>query len=149
MNIAISSKQLGNLKDFILPSLPPRPDGQVQPSSDMGFGSVRLGKLERLWEGKTHPMVIVEEYEDPVPPFMQLRPSTSLRRKGPGVLELPKGVIRFKKMMAEGVYEYVTSYVLCYLKLLEPLVNIKAMQFINNLAPQYHEPLRACLKEVR
>ena len=160
MNINLTGNQLNDFKDFILPSLPPNPN-KGKPVNDlpftwtgslprneigrMQFGSVRLGGIERLWEGKLHPMVIVEEHTKEFSPALQLRPGTSIRKSGPGVLCLPKGAIRLNKK-GKG---YVPTYVYCFLKLRVATDDVRNMQFINNLDKEYHEPLRKCLKEVR
>jgi hypothetical protein len=152
MNIQISSKQLDGFKDFVLASLPagpalPQTKAIVQFSSTpkMEFGCVRLGGVEGLWDGKIHPMVVVERTAKMLPPAMQIRPGTSVRKTGPGVLCLPEGAVRLQKR-GKGL---VKTYLYCFLKLLVPTESVREMRFINKLDEEYHEPLRRCLKEVR
>lgn len=111
--------------------------------STLQFGSVRLGSHNKLWERKPHPLIIVSNWTDRIPPDLSLRPSTSIPHKGPGVLCLPAGAIMLKKRGRS----MVPSYVLCKLKLKAPTRDVENMEYLNNLEEKYIEMLRKCLSE--
>ena len=115
------------------------------PINTLQFGSVRLGALQQLWECKLHPLVIVLQWVDHVPPTLLLCPSTSIPHNGPSVLCLPAGAILLRKRGRS----VVPSYILCKLKLRVATSVVESMEFLNNLEDKYLNLLKQCLQEAQ
>lgn len=109
----------------------------------MEFGCVRCGSHTAFSEGQPHPLVIVSQWDQHVPRELSLRPSTSKPRTGRGVLCLPPGAILMKKH-GKG---YVSSYILCKLKLRAPTQAVEEMDYLNKLDDKYLRDLKRCLEE--